>query len=130
VRFAEHDEQVALFRMASYRKFGDGTVRSHMFAIPNGGTTGGKRAMLAAVRRKAEGLTSGVPDIFVFARNFDPLHRGLFIEMKRADGVPSDVSTTQKDMMECLSECGYECFVAFGADKAWNKICEFLGIKP
>lgn len=134
MRFKEHDEQVALFRLASYRKYKSGTVRDYMFSIPNGGTVGGKRAMLAAVRRKAEGLTAGVPDVLVFdmEANCAPgdHHSGLFIEMKRADGVPSDVSAAQKDMMERLTKCGYECFVAFGCDKAWAKICDYLGIKP
>jgi hypothetical protein len=84
--------------------------------------------MLAGVRRKAEGVVSGVPDIFCHVAK-DGYH-GLFIEMKREDGVPSDVSATQKIVMGRLTGCGYKCVVAFGASNAWKEICSYLKIKP
>lgn len=84
--------------------------------------------MLAGVRRKAEGLTAGVPDIecMVAMAPFTGLH----IEMKRADGKPSDVSAAQKEVMARLTACGRKCTVAFGADEAWKQLTTYLGIKP
>ena len=50
--------------------------------------------------------------------------------MKRKDGVPSDVTSAQKEKMAMLSSMGRKCVVAFGADDAWKKLCEYLNIKP
>lgn len=59
-----------------------------------------------------------------------PPHTGLHIEMKRKDGVPSDVSDAQKKMMARLTKCGRACVVAFGEEQAWKYLCDYLGIKP
>ena len=83
--------------------------------------------MLAGVRRKAEGVTAGVPDVECFFAVAP--HTGLHIEFKRKDGKPSDVTDAQQRMMERMTKCGRKCVVAFGADQAWNYLCEYLGIK-
>lgn len=80
------------------------------------------------MRRKAEGVTAGVPDIecFVGVAPFTGLH----IEMKRKDGKPGDVSESQKKMMARLVKHGRKCVVTFGADHAWTELCNYLEISP
>lgn len=100
-----------------------------MAAIPNGGTRGGRQAMLAGVRRKAEGVMAGFPDVFVFEAK-DKYH-GLFVEMKRSKlqgGKPSDVSAEQHTVMDRLRSRGYQTAICFGAAEAWRVICEYIGI--
>lgn len=97
---SEHLEQcrfVSWFRQ-SYR----GVL---IFAIPNGEA----RSRSAGTRLKAEGVTPGIPDLFVPAWM-------LWIEMKRTKG--GSVSPAQREMMKYLSECGYQCIVAKGWEDA------------
>ena len=126
-KYYEHSEQVAFINLASKRRYLGGYVRDYLYAIPNAGTTGGRRAQIAGARRRAEGVTAGVPDIECFVAR--PPYTGLYIEFKREDGVPSDVSKAQREMMARLESCGRKCVVAFGVLDAWQKLCEYLGIK-
>lgn len=65
-----------------------------LFAIPNGG----RRSRIEAAIMKGEGVTPGVPDLFLaIPSGIWGLH-GLFIEMKSAKGV---LSPAQKEM-DCL----------------------------
>jgi hypothetical protein len=104
----EHEEQrelVCWFR----RKWPD--VR--IFAIPNGGY----RSRATAGRLKAEGVLSGVPDLFVPAW-------GLWIEMKRAKG--GSLSAEQKDFIKYLESVGFSCIVGKGNQDAQEKITAFF----
>ena len=83
-----------------------------IFAIPNGGL----RSRAAAGKLKAEGVSSGVPDLFI------PAWR-LWVEMKRQKG--GTVSAEQKDWAGYLSSVGYICIVAKGAEAAKVAISEF-----
>lgn len=76
-----------------------------LFAIPNGGM----RSKAVAMNLKIEGVSKGVPDLFI------PSLR-LFIEMKKARG--GIVSTEQKDWLLYLTECGYHATVCNGKDEA------------
>lgn len=127
MRYLEHEEQVALFRYAAYRKYDGGTVRDVIYAVPNAGTTGGRRAAISGVRRKAEGVTSGIPDVECMVSR--PPFTGLHIEMKRKDGKPSDVTAEQKKMMARLVKYGRQCVVCFGWEHAWKELTTYLGIK-
>lgn len=75
----ESEEQQTLFRWAAMQ-CGKYPELALMFHIPNEG----KRSWMTGGRMKAEGLKSGVPDIFL------PVPRGefhgLFVEMKRTKG--------------------------------------------
>jgi hypothetical protein len=126
-RYQEHDEQVAFFRKIDRVPWNGETLRDYCFAVPNGGTNGGRRALLAGVRRKAEGVSSGVPDVecVISSRGYTGLH----IEFKRADGVPSDVSTAQREWLDRLRKCGRKAEVAFGAEQAWRIITEYLKLE-
>ncbi len=106
-KISEHEEQrnfVRWFRL-SYPG-----VR--IMAIPNGGA----RNIATAARLKAEGVVSGVPDLFI------PAWR-LWVEMKRAQG--GIVSQQQKDWINYLESCGYSAIVCRGFDHAVEMAQEF-----
>jgi hypothetical protein len=66
---------------------------------------------------KAEGVSSGVPDLFVPAW-------GLWVEMKRTKG--GAVSAEQKDWIKYLEEVGYCVKVCKGAEAAKGQIQAFF----
>lgn len=84
-----------------------------IFAIPNGGA----RSPATAGRLKAEGVSAGVPDLFVPAMN-------LWIEMKRQKG--GSVSAEQKDWAEYLRGLGYEVIVGRGFEDAKQQVLQFV----
>lgn len=104
---SEHDEQVAFVRWFRLKYKG---VR--IFAIPNGGW----RHITVATKLKAEGVCSGVPDLFIPGWK-------VWIEMKREGG---QVSANQQDWMDYLRSVGYTIMVAYGAEDAMNQIAAFL----
>ena len=103
----EHEEQRDLVRWFR-RKYGP--VR--IFAIPNGGY----RSMTTAGKLKAEGVSAGIPDLFV------PAWR-LWVEMKRQKG--GRVSPEQADWIEYLEGVGFTCFVCPGSENAQAQIEAF-----
>lgn len=104
----EHEEQRELVRW--FRQTWPG-VRIH--AIPNGGA----RSKATAGRLKAEGVASGVPDLFV------PAWR-LWVEMKRTKG--GSLSPEQKDWRDYLQSVGYWVIVGKGAESAKQQISTFV----
>lgn len=84
-----------------------------IFAIANGGA----RSITTAARLKVEGVSAGVPDLFI------PAWR-LWIEMKRIKG--GAVSAEQKDWIKYLEEVGYCAKVCKGADDAKKQITAFF----
>ena len=103
----EHFEQCDLVRWFR-RKYGP--VR--IFAIPNGGY----RSMTTAGKLKAEGVSAGIPDLFV------PAWR-LWVEMKRQKG--GRVSPEQADWIIYLESVGYTCLVCPGSQNAQAQIDAF-----
>lgn len=102
----EHEEQREVVRW--FRQTWPGVL---IHAIPNGGA----RSKATAGRLKAEGVVSGVPDLFV------PAWR-LWVEMKRTKG--GSLRPEQKDWIAYLEGCGYQCIVGKGAEDAKQKITE------
>jgi hypothetical protein len=90
------------------------------FAIPNGGL----RDKATAARLKAEGVKSGVPDIFV------PVARwkchGLFLEMKLPFAVASDVSPFQRGWLKELDKQGYATAIGLGWQHAIEIVENYL----
>lgn len=104
---SEHQEQ------AEFVQWMKRTYPEHrFFAIPNGGM----RSKAVAMKLKIEGVSKGVPDLFI-----PSLH--LFIEMKKASG--GIVSPEQSDWLLHLTECGYSVAICNGKDEA-VKIVESL----
>ncbi len=115
----EHDIQVQLFKWAELMIHQYPELRG-MFAIPNGGL----RTVVTGARLKAEGAKPGVPDIFFPAPRVGSA--GLFIEMKRKEGVES---ANQKDWRLFLTAQGYTSVVCYSFDEAVSVILEHLGKK-
>ena len=105
---SEHFEQREVVRW--FRQTWPGV---RIFAIPNGGA----RSKATAGRLKAEGVASGVPDMFV------PAWR-LWVEMKRTKG--GSLSPEQKDWRDYLQSVGYWVIVGKGADDAKRQISAFF----
>lgn len=76
-----------------------------IFAIPNGGA----RSLATAGRLKAEGVSAGVPDLFIPAWL-------VWIEMKRVDG--GTLRKKQKDWRDYLASLGHSVIVAHGQEDA------------
>jgi len=104
----EHEEQRELVRW--FRQTWPGV---RIFAIPNGG----HRSPATAGRLKAEGVSSGVPDLFIPAW-------GLWVEMKRSKG--GSLSAEQKDWITYLESVRFCCIVGKGADDAKGKLQAFF----
>lgn len=127
---SEHDEQVHLFTWASL-SLGKHPELALMFAIPNFSGRLGNVAPVAAKRQgarlKAEGRKRGVPDVFLPAARGD--RHGLFIEMKRAGGVPSNINAEQREWHNALYREGYTVNVCFGFEEARDAILTYLNSK-
>ena len=104
---SEHTEQVAF--MQWIRIAYPGILA---FAIPNGGL----RNKVVAAKLKAEGVTSGVPDIFIADGR-----PGCFIEMKVK---PNKATDSQVEIMFKLDEAGYHTAVCYGWDEA-RKVADY-----
>ena len=87
-----------------------------IFHIPNGG----HRNKIEAGRLKMEGVSAGVPDLFI------PSLR-MFIEMKKAVG--GVVSKEQEDWLIYLASNGYSIAVCHGQEEAKNAINAVIAIK-
>ncbi len=109
----EHEEQRNLVRWfrQTYGLVTRGGVR--IFAIPNGS----QRSRTTGARLKAEGVSAGVPDLFVPAWC-------LWVEMKRAEG--GSVSAEQRDWHAYLRSIGHTVLVCRGFLHAKEEIEAFV----
>jgi hypothetical protein len=106
---SEHVEQrefVSWFRQ-TYRP-----VR--IFAIPNGEA----RSRTVGARLKLEGVSPGVPDLFV-------PEWGLWVEMKRTKG--GTISPSQKDWHRYLLSIGQRVIVGHGFEDACRQVQALTG---
>jgi hypothetical protein len=100
----EHDEQVAFVTL-----FGRLYPTVRILAIPNG-----TRANIrAAIKAKKEGVSAGVPDLYIPAWK-------LWVEMKRRKG--STTSAEQKNWHEYLRGIGDKVIIGKGCDDALDQI--------
>ena len=108
----EHEEQRNLVRWfrQTHGLLSAGAVR--IFAIPNGS----QRSRTTGARLKAEGVTAGVPDLFVPAWC-------LWVEMKRIEG--GSVSAEQRDWHTYLRSVGHTVLVCKGFAQAREEIDTF-----
>lgn len=118
----EHNLQKSIFE---YVEKALPALRPYIFAIPNGG----KRNVIVAKKLKAEGVTSGVWDIFVTIPNLTK--HGLYIESK---DMKNKLTPKQELFKENVEKIGYsfgiirsiddfECLLMdyFGLEKLTNK---------
>lgn len=101
---SEHLQQV---RLVSWFRRSYPDVR--IFAVPNGGARSGPQG----AKLKAEGVSSGVPDLCIPAWS-------LFIEMKRQTGWT--LSPAQKDWIAYLESIGHRVIIGRGFDDAKRQI--------
>lgn len=117
----EETEQVQLFRWAGYMALTVPELRL-LHAIPNGG----ERNKIVAAKLKAQGVKTGVSDVFL------PVARcgrhGLYIEMKRQKG--GRASEEQLQWIADVQEQGYAAFVCKGWMEAAQRISDYLGVNP
>jgi len=106
---SEHNEQAGFIQWFRAR-----WPRVVVFAIPNGG----KRNILTAKRLQREGVTPGVPDLFIPAW-------GIWIEMKRQKR--GRTSPDQRVMIEYLENVGHRVIVGNGAKDASDKLLQMIG---
>jgi hypothetical protein len=113
----EHHHQSALIKWfdIQHKKYS-----GRLFAIPNAA----KRSAALARYMQAEGMRSGVPDLFLPVPS--EKYHGLFIEMKSEKGKVSD---NQKDWLNFLSGQGYMACVCYGFDDAKKVIDVYLSGK-
>ena len=102
---------------------------AYMHAIPNGG----RRDAITAARMKAEGVKSGVPDIFLPWPKVDSridnkesvgVH-GLYIEMKIKGGKISD---NQKRFIDYLNNNNYKVVICYNWQSAIESIESYLNV--
>lgn len=115
----EHSEQVALFDWAKANESRHLQL-GLLFAIPNGG----KRHIVTGKKLKAEGVKSGVPDIFLGVPKNGK--HGLFIELKVGKNKPSK---NQLWWIHSLRAEGYAVEVCYGFLEAQTAIIDFLEIE-
>lgn len=108
---SEHYEQVRFVG-----KFKVQYPETRIFAIPNGG----HRGKLTATKMKNEGVSPGVPDLYIPAWK-------LWVEMKRVKG--GSVSPDQKDWHLYLKDIGDSVMVCRGSDEALSMVAEFVSAK-
>ena len=100
---SEHDEQAAFVEWLRLK-------RIRHFAVPNALKVGGVKLM---AYMKAEGLSSGVPDLVIPYRTLE--FGGLYIEMKKKGG---KVKPEQIEWHEFLRGQNYRVVVCYGAEEA------------
>jgi len=80
-----------------------------------------KRTKNAQGKAKAQGMLSGVPDLFMPVPK-NGFH-GLYIEMKSEKG---RVSVSQNRFLSVTNELGYQSIVCYSSEDAIEKIKEYL----
>ena len=121
---SEHEEQVAFIEWCQ-RHEGRYPALRCLFAIPNGGA----RNIVVARKLKAEGVKTGVPDLFLpmprSPHGGGRIYAGLFVEMKRRKG--GTLSKSQRWWKARLEACGYRVEVCRGWEEAARVVTEYLG---
>ena len=128
---SEHTEQVIFFQrlfvLSRQRPELKDALR-WIHAIPNGGA----RDIRTAKKLKAEGVKSGVWDIFWPYRSKG--YSGLYIEMKRSDhrpkreGSKGGLSDEQIDFRDFVQSQYFLCKVAYSAKEACEIVEKYLDL--
>lgn len=121
---SEHEIQCAVIEWWAYACKRWGLPEFALYAIPNAGA-GAQKGQ--AGKMKAEGVRKGIPDLFLASPNnpgrYPGLWRGLYIEMKSANGKLSD---EQRDVSEYLMRQGYKWVECRSVEAAQQAITDYL----
>lgn len=94
-----------------------------IFSIPNGGA----RSRIEAAIMKGEGVTAGIPDLFIAAPRISDYkeadYHGLFIELKSDTG---KLSPVQREVVIWLSVSGYQVSVCRSVEEFIKVVNEYL----
>lgn len=119
-RALESAEQAALFVYAGMQARND-----PRWELLNASQNGMRASSIQqAARAKKCGMKKGYPDVFLPVASGG--WHGLFIEMKRKNGVLSDVTKEQHQWIWRLIEQDYQAVVAFGWEQAVALIHDYL----
>jgi hypothetical protein len=93
-------------------------------AIPNGG----KRSAATGARLKAEGVKSGIADLFLPVPSpvYDEWYNGLYIEVKTPKGRQTK---EQKEFEKFAIEQGYKYVIVRSTQEGVDEILGYLGIR-
>ncbi len=91
-----------------------------LYAVPNGARV----SRTQAVKLSLEGMKAGVPDLCLPVKRGD--YNGLYVELKRSNGVASDVSQAQASWIRSLRKQGYAAGWFKGAEEAIKGIEAYL----
>lgn len=119
MRSLEHAEQVALIGWARCQRINGRPITDFLAAIPNGGA----RHPAVAAKLKAEGVKSGVSDLFL-AYPVAP-YCGMWLELKARGGRLTDA---QREWIETMRSVGYFAICCVGFDEARVAIERYLGL--
>ena len=114
---SEHQEQVTVIHWWRVSCNGFNLPEFCLFSIPNGGS----RNVIEAVNLKAEGVRSGVPDLFLSVPRGGL--SGFFIELKVGKNKPSD---KQIEFVTSARLRGYKADVFWSADDVISAIKKYL----
>lgn len=134
--YEESEAQQSVFKWWAITHKQFGVPECLLFAIPNGSALGSgkedwqvKQRMIRGKRAKAEGSRPGVYDIFlsvpkgrVIGGRLIWLH-GLFIEMKRRDGV---LSPAQVEFKSAVEGQNYAATLCYTSGEAIDQITAYL----
>ena len=118
---SEHVEQRDVIQWCNIMKYSGVKELGLIFAVPNGGL----RNITTAVKLKAEGVKSGVPDLMLPVSRKD--YHGLFIEMKREKS--GKMSEMQLQWRDDLKEQGYYCVQCRGSAMAISALKYYLDLE-
>ena len=128
---SEYEEQCAVVKFVErqYPKLAPHLVSSlNGVAIGNFKTKQGRvQGAIRIKREKKAGMKVGWPDLSLSIPSEQ--YHGLYIEMKKQGGVPSDLSDEQKFYIESIHALGYCCVWCAGADEAIEVIKDYLANK-
>lgn len=113
----EAEEQKTLFEVIEGAKLAYPELRM-VFHVPNEG----KRSRYTGGSLKAQGLQSGVPDVFLDVPRGG--WHGLRIELKRIKDY--SISAAQNEWVKNLNRYGYAAAVCFGWEEAWEMIMAYI----
>ncbi len=115
-----HSEDVEAQKLMQLLQLKLPKIADLIYHVPNGG----KRAKFEAFRLQKQGTKPGIPDYFLPVA-VAPYH-GLYLELKAQKGT---LQKSQKEWLTKLQNQGYATCVAYGAEQAYEYLCNYLDSK-